>query len=369
MDDEGLWYFAFGSNMDSGALERRGVVPIARQPATIPQYRLCFNVPGLPYLEPAMASIEPRPASAKCPDVHGVAWRLRSNEWKNVVATEGGGLAYRTLAIEGLLLGDGTAKSCTFMTLVAWPTITRAAAPSVRYRDLLLRGAQDAGLPQDYLDYLLALPAHTYNPSQFGASVPGARDLAVAYARFWNTNVLLGHALYPKNVVVGASRAECLRTLCATLCADGDTVLIPAPCSDEVLIGLPPGIKTLFIHNPGWQHENALPYSLELLKETLQTSGDKVKALLLANPGNPIARSLDDSALISLLLFCQRHDLHLIADETRITASFPEEGRDSPSCSNFARLASSVLRLNLIQLGCDPSCVHVIWSVAEMFGQ
>jgi len=52
-------YFAFGSNVNTKTFSGvRGIQPSAAYPAVLPGYRLVFNVPGLPYFEPAFASVK-----------------------------------------------------------------------------------------------------------------------------------------------------------------------------------------------------------------------------------------------------------------------------------------------------------------------
>lgn len=59
-DDELVWYFAFGSNMDPDVLGKvRQVFPTQSHPCKAVGYTLTFSHIGLPYLEPAFASIEP----------------------------------------------------------------------------------------------------------------------------------------------------------------------------------------------------------------------------------------------------------------------------------------------------------------------
>jgi hypothetical protein len=76
-EEDSVWYFAYGSNMCSSVfLTRRGIQALKTVPATIPGYVLCFDVPGVPYLEPALGSIrKPRlPMNKNTPDVIGIAY-------------------------------------------------------------------------------------------------------------------------------------------------------------------------------------------------------------------------------------------------------------------------------------------------------
>jgi hypothetical protein len=60
-DYSGRWYyFAYGSNLNSDVFEgRRGVTPLDVRVGVLEGYRLAFNMPGVPLLEPSFASVEP----------------------------------------------------------------------------------------------------------------------------------------------------------------------------------------------------------------------------------------------------------------------------------------------------------------------
>ena len=67
-----LYYFGLGSNMLRSKLENRGIngtkiEVISFEPAVVPNYRLAFNLQGLPPLEPGMGSLEPIPALPPSP--------------------------------------------------------------------------------------------------------------------------------------------------------------------------------------------------------------------------------------------------------------------------------------------------------------
>ena len=69
-------YFAFGSNLASSVLEgRRGLRPLApAAPGRVRGHELAFVLPGVPFVEPAFASLE-RSADddAEC---HGAVYEL-----------------------------------------------------------------------------------------------------------------------------------------------------------------------------------------------------------------------------------------------------------------------------------------------------
>ena len=60
-DKPDVWYLAYGSNMSRAKFTgSRGIVPKATARVRVPGWVLAFNIPGLPYSEPAFTSIVPR---------------------------------------------------------------------------------------------------------------------------------------------------------------------------------------------------------------------------------------------------------------------------------------------------------------------
>ena len=106
-EDEGgtTWYFAYGSNMRNSVIQKRGLTAIAKINVLIPSYRLSFDVFGVPYSEPAMASI----TASRVPDhvcdahpVHGVAILLSKADYVQMLVSEGAGTAYDEIVLEAI---------------------------------------------------------------------------------------------------------------------------------------------------------------------------------------------------------------------------------------------------------------------------
>lgn len=137
-----LWYFAYGSNMKSSVMTSRGINPIATKISKVPGYILTFDVFGLPYSEPAMASIsklaaDPGQTAATSasmpPTVHGVSYLLTLDDFRRLVGSEGGGVAYDEIVIDAVSLPQGEPESIRARTLVAKYPWRPNAAPSERY--------------------------------------------------------------------------------------------------------------------------------------------------------------------------------------------------------------------------------------------
>lgn len=143
-----LHYFAFGANMSSDVLRRRGVVVLSREPARLRGYRLVFDLAGISWVEPAFASIVPDPEH----DVHGVLYRLTPDQLDRVDSYEGRGYSFIEVEVEGER--SGIQRSSTYQT-------RRPASglrPSRRYLRVISQGARENDLPASYIREINAHP-------------------------------------------------------------------------------------------------------------------------------------------------------------------------------------------------------------------
>lgn len=140
-------YFAFGANVHPATLERRGIVPLSEQPARLEDHRLVFDQPGLPWLEPAFASVRPCPGS----HVWGVAYELTSSALARLRGFEGAG--YVEIGVE-LRVGAERVAARAFATRGS----QSERLPSRRYLSVIRAGARHHGLPEEWLAGLDAHP-------------------------------------------------------------------------------------------------------------------------------------------------------------------------------------------------------------------
>lgn len=140
--EESVLYLAYGSNLASQTfLGKRGIKPLSQILVLVPELRLTFNLPGVPYAEPCFAATEYRnPDSAgeqqsesgdmvsdvngeylsektplvgevrelqMCPNTHawnkplvGVVYEVTLSDYAKIIATEGGGGGYRDIVVD-----------------------------------------------------------------------------------------------------------------------------------------------------------------------------------------------------------------------------------------------------------------------------
>lgn len=101
---------------------------------------------------------------------------------------------------------------------------------------------------------------------------------------------------------------------------------------------------------------------ISALEDAYKNATCKIRGLVIANPHNPLGRCYPKSTLEACIKFCNAKNLHLISDEVFALSTF--ECPELPTAAPFV----SVLSLDVLELGCDPSLVHVIWSPSKILG-
>lgn len=200
-------YLAYGSNLAASTfLDARGIRPLAAINVLVPQLELAFDLPGIPYREPAFANTRYRRPTATTTTGHhlsngrekeglkrrpqwtkglvGVVYEVTPADYVHIIATEGGGSSYRDILIPCYALPAGTAvvperpDTRAFMAHTLFAPrdgdgdgkggdegrLRREdpnyAQPSARYLGLLVTGSAEHELPRDYQQWLRSL--HSY---------------------------------------------------------------------------------------------------------------------------------------------------------------------------------------------------------------
>jgi hypothetical protein len=164
-------YFAFGSNLVPETMTAlRNLDPISSTAAVLPDYKLRFNIAGLPLVEPSAAAVE------KCNGevVHGVVYTLTEDDFARVGSTEGVPFAYRWQSCDVYpYIGDGDKAGYEAVLaandkepMVAYTLVSGSSStsrdtdipPSKSYRDILIDGARFWKMDADYVQSLESTP-------------------------------------------------------------------------------------------------------------------------------------------------------------------------------------------------------------------
>ena len=150
-----VWYFAYGSNMQSATLRgRRGIQFLRAVPARATGWRLVFDKPPLVPIGEAFANIIPDAAA----HVLGVAYEVSEEDLRYMELTEGVLLGnYERIAIRVEPLSDSLPPLTAFS--LTSDRRDPSLRPSTRYMEAVISGAEEHGLPAEYVDSLRAVPA------------------------------------------------------------------------------------------------------------------------------------------------------------------------------------------------------------------
>ncbi|KAF2652551.1 hypothetical protein K491DRAFT_604668 [Lophiostoma macrostomum CBS 122681] len=196
-------YLAYGSNLCNETFRgMRGIRPISQVNVMVPELRLTFDLPGIPYREPCFANSARRdPAEHRCStgplshtNYHKDRWRkgmvgcvyeVTPSDYAHIIATEGGGASYHDILVTCHVLPDSDTvpdspstpafkahtlfapaiKDTSTPDLCTTDRFTRPdpsyAQPSARYLKLIADGASELSLPAEYQDYLHQIRPYT----------------------------------------------------------------------------------------------------------------------------------------------------------------------------------------------------------------
>jgi hypothetical protein len=149
-----VWYFAYGSNMQTATFSgRRGIAYRRAVPARLAGWRLVVDKPPLVPIGHAFANIVPDLAGV----VVGVLYEITAADMEHVELTEGVRIGnYRRIdvTVAPLAPPPGEVVATTLASDARAPDLF----PSDRYMACLVAGAEEHGLPAEWIARLRAIP-------------------------------------------------------------------------------------------------------------------------------------------------------------------------------------------------------------------
>lgn len=133
------WYLAYGSNLSTAKfIHDRGITPLSAVAVTIPGWTLTMDSAGVPYSEPAFASISPihLTGNEKAVQLIGTAYELDPEMYQKVLKSEGGGIAYAEVEVRAINLSEESPEGAAASTFAVRSLVTvlpKKARPSARY--------------------------------------------------------------------------------------------------------------------------------------------------------------------------------------------------------------------------------------------
>jgi AIG2-like family len=173
-----MWYFAYGSNMESGTLRgRRGIAFTRAVVVRAPGWRVVFDKPPLFPIGEGFANI----VADLDATALGVAFEVSADDLAHIELSEGVPIDnYRRveLAVEPLVaVADLPSEAVS----LASDRRDETLRPSTRYMEIVISGALEHGLPADYVEALRAVTARP--PSALAQALRPIVDGAMARRR------------------------------------------------------------------------------------------------------------------------------------------------------------------------------------------
>ncbi|KAG4428736.1 hypothetical protein IFR05_015777, partial [Cadophora sp. M221] len=191
-----ILYLAYGSNLSAETFKgTRGIKPLSALNVHVPSLDLTFDLAGIPYTEPCFANTRYHipPSSLSHSDYHkdrwtkgliGVVYEVTPEDYRTIIATEGGGASYHDVIVPCYALPEGskTVDPIPAGALFKAHTLLRPepedegssratggiirpdpsyAQASARYLNLITSGGEEHGLPEEYMTYLYNIQPYT----------------------------------------------------------------------------------------------------------------------------------------------------------------------------------------------------------------
>lgn len=141
-----FYYFGYGSNLNLIALRAKGVTPISVQKGILQGWKLDFSVQHWFEHEGGMGNI--RPSDQQLDLVEGNLYSCPDEQLAHLDKLEAYGVGYDRIEVE-VQTESGAQKAWAYVGLPAF--VKTGMLPTQRYLNLLIHGAQAAGLSEEYL--------------------------------------------------------------------------------------------------------------------------------------------------------------------------------------------------------------------------
>ena len=153
-DENFIWNFAIASNLHPVKRSERANLKIEKiLPGKLKDWRLAFNLRGISWIEPSMASIEPESGN----EVHGLLLKMSKLDFNKLVLSEGEDYVYKKEIVE-VKTYDGKMINAIAFRTTNEHKLKKDIPPSLRYMNLIREGARLSNLDEKYINKLESMP-------------------------------------------------------------------------------------------------------------------------------------------------------------------------------------------------------------------
>jgi aspartate/methionine/tyrosine aminotransferase len=227
--------------------------------------------------------------------------------------------------------------------------------------------AENALMHTEILEYLNKNPKIPAEYLTYNDGGGGSNRLRRAIAQFLNRHLKPVTPLDAEQLVVTNGVSPAIEHVSWAFTDPGEGILLGRPFYGTFVPDLStrPGATVVPVN-----FDDVDPFSAEAVskyEEALlsfqESTGKKVKALMLCHPHNPLGRCYPREVIIQLMQLCQRYQIHLISDEIYALSVFENTVDEYPAPVQF----ESALSIKLKDI-IDPKLVHVLWGMSKDFG-
>ena len=200
----------------------------------------------------------------------------------------------------------------------------------------------------------------------YGDGGSGSKALRIAMAKFLTRKLKPVVPIESSHICITNGVSCSIEHLCSVLGDEGDVVILGQPHYGAFIddIELRPGTKVAqvaFGTVDPLSIEAVSAYERQIQKST--ANGQKVVALILCNPHNPLGRCYSKEFLVDLMKLCEKYQVHFISDEIYALSVFRDSGAEAEKVVPFTSLAS-IPTEGLI----NPGLTHVLHGLSKDFG-
>lgn len=212
----------------------------------------------------------------------------------------------------------------------------------------------------------------------YGTSLFGSHRLFATLCTLFNSSTFNPiKPILSQHLITGPGCGPLLDQLAEHLAEPGDAMLVAAPyyngydadfaCRCEVKC-----IPVFSEWDDGTGSKNfegkTALRGFELAKEDWQAHNpeNRIRAVIVCNPHNPVGRCYDREALLEYGRFAEKHNLHLIFDEIFAMSTYRSDLECKGQKPESFHSALSIDWQK--EADCHPGRIHVIWSASKDFG-
>lgn len=209
----------------------------------------------------------------------------------------------------------------------------------------------------------IALKSHSLT---YGDGPTGSHRLKKALSRFLNKHLRPVKTIEPSHITVANGCSPALEHLSWAFANPGDGFLLGQPWYGSFIpdISLRPEVEVVpvpFHDKDPLSIDAVVKYENAVLEA--QAKGQRVAALMLCHPHNPLGRCYSRDVLIGLMRLCEKYKVHLVSDEIYALSTFHNQVDNAPPSVPF----ESILSIDPQGI-IDPSRVHAVWGMSKDFG-